>query len=150
MSKIVCSIFLLFFLFLNGLGQNLVLNGSFEQFNTCPDQLPSNMSACYSWQNPNISSPDYFHACAPLGSGFSTPYNAVGWQQAKDSAAYVGIFCFDKNNPDTREYVTGQLTSPLVANIKYSVSLAHILPLQLLQCLMLFSGQLLRRLKIAR
>jgi hypothetical protein len=119
MSKIVCSIFLFFSLSLNSFGQNLLLNGSFESYSTCP---PAIVTACNNWSNPNPSSPDFFHSCAPTMSAYSTPWNFAGNQVPFDSSGYVGLFFFDKLNPNTREYVTGQLSSPFIAGNKYYVS----------------------------
>jgi hypothetical protein len=49
------------------------------------------------------------------------PENFFGTQQAKEGNGYAGIFVFSNNNPNYREYVEAELTSPLVAGKTYDV-----------------------------
>jgi hypothetical protein len=121
MNTKIIVIFLIFYA-LASKAQNLVLNESFEQKSICPDQDPSDISVCYFWFNPTSSSPDYFDSCASYISGYSVPSNGLGYQIPKDSSAYMGIFAFDKNNADVRDYIATALSDTLAIGIKYYCS----------------------------
>jgi hypothetical protein len=44
--------------------QNLVPNGSFEQYDTCPTNVNgTSLQYANSWVNPNAGTPDYYNAC---------------------------------------------------------------------------------------
>ena len=62
--------------------QNLVPNGNFEFYTTCPATWGHTILA-YPWTDPNNSSSDYFNACAPVSSTCSVPNQTFGfWQYA--------------------------------------------------------------------
>ncbi len=79
-------------------GQNLVLNPSFEQYDTCPDGM-TRINYAIPWKQPliNISTSDYFNTCSNniallqclneikprTGSGYAgiSPYGDSGWQE---------------------------------------------------------------------
>lgn len=44
-------------------GQNLVQNGNFEQFDTCPT-FHSQLYRAQFWNSPTLATPDYFNTCA--------------------------------------------------------------------------------------
>ncbi len=45
-------------------GQNLVPNGGFEQYRTCPTQN-NLLEEAVPWYNPNLATPDFLHQCFP-------------------------------------------------------------------------------------
>jgi len=100
-------------------GQNLVPNGGFEQYTSCPNNFAQLDSALF-WHQPTTASSDYFNQCAPLG--ISVPYNAFGFQQAHSGVAYGGIYLFTGGIPlNYREYCETSLLSPLNAGACYHI-----------------------------
>ncbi len=112
---------LIVFLFICNIcsAQNLVPNGDFEQFTTCPVNL-GNFEATF-WTSPTQGSPDYFNICAPAGVPASVPGNNLGYQSPHSGGAYCGgdIFTQPPFVPEYREYMEVMLTSPLIANNSY-------------------------------
>jgi gliding motility-associated-like protein len=98
-------------------GQNLVRNPNLDSINNCPAFL-GDIGACQYWFNPTGSSPDYFHLCDP----FLAPYNAWGWQMPHSDSGYLGFAAFLYYQLNAREYVTGNLITPLEAGKKYCFS----------------------------
>ena len=133
------SLFLLIF-YLSATGQNLVPNGDFEQYNSCP----SNYWQFYNvdiWINPATNIPDtsgtpeYFHVCASYYLNGSpnlqgVPKNTWGYQPAHSGSAYSGIYLNFSFHEDYREYLESPLINPLLPNTFYHfemyVSLADI------------------------
>jgi gliding motility-associated-like protein len=100
--------------------QNLVPNANFEIHASCPIDN-GEIYLVPPWNNaPNtsLSSTDYFHICSPF-TNFNTPYNILGFQQPLTGFAYAGIFTFDPNNVNLREYVYTKLYCPLEQGITY-------------------------------
>jgi hypothetical protein len=104
--------------------QNLVPNGNFETYTSCP----ANGSGTWwmwvhvpPWIRPlnQFGAPEYFNACASsLSSG--VPNNVYGFQHALTDSGYIGIACYQlPDNPELREYIQVQLTEPLCAGQKY-------------------------------
>ena len=95
--------------------QNLIPNGSFEQFTSCPGG-DAEFHKCTNWIIP-AGTPDYFHACYPYSSlgGPGVPYNFSGYQPARTGQAYAGILVHYFLNPNYREYMEAHLTAPLIA-----------------------------------
>jgi hypothetical protein len=101
--------------------QDYVANGSFEIFSACPTELGQIVLAD-GWKIPpsmNISSPDYFNACA--GPPIGVPANLTGYQNAFDGNAYAGI-AIHSSIGNYREYIQTQFETPLVAGQQYLVS----------------------------
>ena len=110
--------------------QNLVPNGSFEQYTSCPNDFREIDSALY-WINPSIvgtppggtppGSPDYFNACG--SSNVSVPLNFLGDQFAFDGFAYAGIFIrYVTGLQNFREYIETPFSSTLIAGECYHFS----------------------------
>src|SRR4051812_49167417 len=105
---VILTIFLLMILAsLNGSGQNLVPNGDFETYNSCPTTLsgigfsPSCtlFPTVASWVNPlKNSTPDYLNSCAPGSTGVKVPATVFGYQLPYDGNAYAGIIAWDGQN----------------------------------------------------
>ena len=100
------------------LGQNnLVINPSFEQYDTCPYSLDQ-VHFATPWNG--FFTPDYFNAC-----GGSVPYAVAGYQQAHTGNGYVGLaayaYYYNGSCPDCREYIKGELIDTLKSNHRYCV-----------------------------
>ncbi|MBK9075019.1 MAG: hypothetical protein IPL77_08535 [Flavobacteriales bacterium] len=72
--------------FLPGSGQNLVVNGDFEQFNTCPN-FWNQLHQATGWSSAGLS-PDYFNSCDT--TAFVGEENVVGYQHAASGFGYAG------------------------------------------------------------
>lgn len=99
--------------------ENMVFNGSFEEYSTCPQRIDATgiMNGVDAWWQPSKGSSDYFNACG--GRECLTPRNKMGIQEAHDGVAYCGIYCSKENY---REYLQTELREPLVAGKRYRVS----------------------------
>ncbi|MBV6484581.1 MAG: hypothetical protein KFKLKKLM_01088 [Flavobacteriales bacterium] len=139
-SKIV--LFSLLFLLSNfySYAQNLVLNPSFETFSPCPVG-PSELINASNWRDPFVnivgdtcSTSDLYNACSPLGAmGVGVPNSIMGSQPARTGVGYAGIIiyegislmpgdCGSLGGSGWREYLEGELTSPMTAGQQYCVS----------------------------
>lgn len=99
---------------------NLVPNGSFEEYDTCPDNLGQISYAKY-WYSPLQTTPDYYNSCAPLTS--STPLNLSGYQVPKSGKGYAGIIIYSNGFPiEWMEYIQVKLNQILVRGKKYKFS----------------------------
>jgi len=122
--------------------QNLVVNPSFENFTNCPLGPGNFNNYVQTWVNAYTtnacSSPDYYNGCN-TNTFAGVPVNFLGNQAAATGVAYSGIMLFDSNsnlsNPclppkgnDYREYILGNLSSPLIAGKIYNVSFSISLP----------------------
>ncbi|MCO6500721.1 MAG: T9SS type A sorting domain-containing protein [Vicingus serpentipes] len=104
------------------ISQNLVPNGSFENYSVCPDGGGQIIKAV-PWFQPEqnmTSTTDYYNQCATSIVG--VPANQTGYQGAKSSVAYGGFFLFASLAPNTREYMEIKLTDSLKPNYRYLVS----------------------------
>jgi hypothetical protein len=103
-------------------GQNLIPNPNFEDTIYCPTSANQVVALQY-WQ-PLADSPDYFtpNGCGSLASTINVPDNFVGYQNALSGNGYVGMVCFF-SFPNSREYVTTQLTDSLIVGQKYFVTM---------------------------
>lgn len=113
--------------------QNLVPNGSFEDYTSCPDHLDG-MEFVEHWyksvQHPGAPdyenpSPDYFHECAS-GSGMGVPINFLGFQYPFEGDAYTGLFTYHINWQNEREFMGVELINPLVPGEKYYCSFRYV------------------------
>ena len=131
--KIKTTIFILIIFPLGLLAQNLVPNGSFEDFNSCPDTT-YNINAANHWFNPGGFTPDYFNPCDTTDWNYGVPHNQYGSQLAKTGVSYAGIISswLYFGGDSVREYISVKLTDSLKTGKKYEVefyvSLADISP----------------------
>ncbi|MEP7264434.1 MAG: T9SS type A sorting domain-containing protein [Bacteroidota bacterium] len=98
---------------------NLVPNGDFENYSSCPNSLGQIYKA-EPWFQPYTPqwSSEYYNAC---GSGHAgVPDNDLGSQLAKSGFGYAGIDTYS-NGFDFREYIEVELTDTLVQNVNYCV-----------------------------
>lgn len=85
--------------------QNLVVNGDFERYRTCPTQN-NLLEEAVPWYNPNQATPDFLHACFPEAPLELRPHSGQG---------LVRLF-IDLN---FSEYAATSLTQPLRAGECY-------------------------------
>lgn len=111
---------------------NLVYNGDFEIYDTCPisPSTPGDLQieTCYGWTAPTkLGTSDYFNVCNNAGTGFAgVPQNLLAFQYPYNGNGYCGIFAW--NLPtltgyyNYREYLQTRLLQPLIAGKKYHFS----------------------------
>ncbi len=107
---------------INSIGQiNLVPNGDFEYFTTCPTN-PGQINRAYPWYDPNNSTSDYYNACAPISSVINVPDYLNGmFQFAHSGFGYAGIFGWQAPSTNHREYIQIKLSDSLFLNSCYIV-----------------------------
>ena len=101
--------------------QNLVPNGYFEIYDTCPNNI-SQINYALSWINADVrTSPDYYNACASASSQLNVPYTAFGYQpDCCGGGGIAGIYAFNKfYHNDGRDYIQAKLTDTLKTGHKY-------------------------------
>lgn len=99
--------------------QNLVSNGSFEQYDSCCDGLSQIYYAKY-WSSFG-NSPDYFNACTS-SSLVSVPDNFLGYHYASTGFGYIGILLYTTNTINQQEYIGTTLNQPLLSGETYNIS----------------------------
>lgn len=99
--------------------QNLIPNASFESFSLCPNGV-GQIYKCSDWFSTAASlpfgSPDYYNSCTVIDVG--VPNNFNGFQLARTGNAYAGIVTYI-DGLEFREYISVQLTNPLIADTNY-------------------------------
>ncbi len=111
-------LFLLICLSLASDAQNLVPNGSFEQFTQCPSTTDE-VGLCIGWYK-LLNSPDYFATCSAYP--VSIPDNVAGFQSVQFGNAYVGLFTYTWST-FYREIIGAQLLDTLIPGNTYHVSM---------------------------
>jgi len=104
--------------------QNLVPNGSFEQYASCPGsynrrpgevQLPS-------WRILTTGSPDFYNECS--NGEASVPYNWAGISYAFEGKGFAGIYTW-LSLKEYREYLHCKLTEPLMRDSLYRIEFRY-------------------------
>jgi len=130
MKKLLAITFLFTGTFL--FSQNLVLNPSFETTSGCVGFT----GGLNNWDDANsgadsCSSPDLFATCFPNGLPTHAPNSWLGDQAPRTGTRYAGLItyapgiafnCNPIGSDQYREYIEGQLSSPLAAGQSYCVS----------------------------
>jgi OOP family OmpA-OmpF porin len=113
---------------------NLVYNGDFELYSSCPltesggTQPIKEVTKCSGWDIATWGTSDYFNSCSnnftyqPVG----VPKNLVGYQNAYSGEGYTGGFFYlmgYTTNGHYREYIQGSLINTLQTGKKYNFSL---------------------------
>ncbi len=120
--------FLLFFSSLCD-AQNLVPNGSFEEYSACP-KYNGQLYLANGWYNPTIASPDLYHVCSNTRnhSDAGVPKHPGGYQFPHSGEGYGAFIPSSwpashpgKNN--YREYISTKLLAPLAKGKKYCVTM---------------------------
>lgn len=101
--------------------QNLVPNGNFETYTTCPgSSTASGIHYCTGWSSMiTNTSPDFFHTCSQFNTGI--PLNNFGYQQSASGNGYAGIVTAKSNN--FREVITRQIQK-MVIGVTYEGSIS--------------------------
>lgn len=94
-------------------GQNLVPNGSFEEYSYCPDHWSQFGGNVTDWMVVS-NSPDYMNSCRD-SSDLGVPYNLFGYQFPSEGNAYVGLCTYKYNSPLFREFISVPLSTPVTA-----------------------------------
>lgn len=116
--------------------QNLVVNGDFEEYSSCPNgfsdpsQNPKEIEKCFGWKAPTYGTSDYYNSCA-TNSIIDVPTNGLGEQQAFNGNGYVGQGITytggagDDGYSDIYwwEYIQGRLITPLEQGKNYKFSM---------------------------
>ena len=109
---------LCFSIFIKTKAQNLVPNGSFETYTTCPTG-GSQINLAIPWQGVTTNSTDYYNACS---NTYNVPSVGAGdWQYARTGVAYAGIWAINSYGGDYREYLQIKLDSTLIQDSCYLV-----------------------------
>ncbi len=130
-KKVIFGFTILFYFQLNSsVAQNIVPNGSFENFTACPltgDKIyyatgwfqPCRWPGGYSLNQ--SSSSDYYSACGGLNSPYGVPKNYSGYQNAFSGDSYIGLtYLYTING--LREYAEVKLNHSLLVDTKYKLS----------------------------
>lgn len=123
MNKPLLILFLIFGSI--ALGQNLVPNPSFEEYDTCPTGVStswdSQIEKCNSWYAPSPGTSDYFNACN--SSGANVPFAAFGYQYTFDGDGMLGILItIGEQEIPYYEYVQAKLGQQLAGGKTYEFS----------------------------
>ena len=113
--------YILLFICQIGNSQNLIQNGSFEEYYNCPVSF-GDLSMKH-WFTPSLNTPDYFNACVTDNFG-SVPINYFGFQYAQEGNAYAGAATTYPIDTEfvNREYLTNRLLLPLEQDSVYCLS----------------------------
>lgn len=107
------------------LGQNLIRNGSFEDYQDCPDDFGAvRIGALKHWKaSPPDCTPDYFNECS---KNFAPSKNPVGKLKAQNGKAYIGLIVRVGASPVQstdelfyREHIQARLVEPLKHRNRY-------------------------------
>jgi hypothetical protein len=93
------AILFLLITFKMGYSQNMVLNPSFENTNSCPGG-PGAFNQCVDWTTVNIgssncSSPDLYAGCASQISGVNSPNGILGIQPSRTGTHHAGVILLE-------------------------------------------------------
>ncbi len=120
--KLLCLHIVFFLLAIVGYAQNLVPNGSFEQYSSCPNSWASFNSNVLNWTGLPWGTPECYDTCGNTFQ-FGVPQNPYGFQYAEDGNSYSGIgFGFGGSSQNYKEYMQVKLADTLIYNKKYLVS----------------------------
>ena len=104
---------------MGGRAQNLVRNGSFEEYTECPPSF-GYWANVVGWISPYTQSADYYNACAS-GIVCSVPLNYGGFQYPAGGDAYMGIITYSTAIL-YREVIATELTEALQPGVPTFVS----------------------------
>lgn len=98
--------------------QNLVPDGSFEDYKRCPSSITSSIRKfpLLNWYIPTHGTSDYFNKCC-RHDGCTVPRNAYGTQEPRTGDGYVGIL----SKRIYSEYVSSELKHSLKKDREYYV-----------------------------
>ena len=102
--------------------QNLVPNGSFEEYDTCRvvNDVYYPNTGPLGWFSAS-GTPDHFMSCLPYGSFNGAPLNFLSYQYPEDGECYAGVTTY-REFPEVREYFMVELLEPLEVGVRYYAS----------------------------
>ncbi|HEY0040259.1 MAG TPA: hypothetical protein VGB71_06325, partial [Flavisolibacter sp.] len=109
-------------------GANLVLNPGIETDFGFPTSFTGAANPgtefITGWRLPTRGTSDFFNAYNLTGSSVEVPFNiCLGNQSPRNGYGYGGFFAYVSGSSSNREYLEGQLTSPMVVGQRYLVSM---------------------------
>lgn len=127
-KPVLHTIILLFIVVSLKAQENLVLNGSFEEYYSCPvsnDLNNGQLELAKGWWKPTAGTSDYFNRCNTGVVG--VPDNFWGYQEAYDGDGYIGLVpigWYKENMQITAlEYIQTKLTQSLIPCGNYHFSM---------------------------
>ena len=104
------------------IGQNLVVDPSFDQYKRCPTHVTTDITKfpLKFWDVPTSGTPDYFNTCVKEKS-ISTLKRQLSIREPRTGDGYVGIIARKSLFDSWYEYVQTELTSPLEIGVDYYV-----------------------------
>jgi gliding motility-associated-like protein len=121
MRKVFFIFYFLFFIFCSK-SQNLIPNGDFEYYTSCPSNF-SQINLAAPWYDPTGATSDYYNGCAPVSSLVSVPDQTIGiFQYAHSGIAYAGLWVIQSNGSNYREYIQVAFDDTLQVGKCYSVA----------------------------
>lgn len=100
--------------------QNLVPNGSFENYTNCPTSN-SFYGKVTDWYNPNTASPDYFNPCGITSTIPGHGSQLFGYQLPRTGTSLAGAGWYGLGG-GFYDYIQVQFSQPLVSGETYKVS----------------------------
>lgn len=94
--------------------QNLVLNGDFENYSSCPTNY-AQITKANNWLQPTFGTPDFYHNCSV---SLNPTNNLAGGEWPFSGDGFAGIVLTNLNG-SYREYIQTQLSKTLVTNRVY-------------------------------
>ena len=104
-------------------GQNLVINGDFENTYKIPKNI-SELGFARPWNSPNFGTPDLFSTKSKKQK-VQIPFNSIGNQEAYSGNFYAGIYVSHGGaglDISIIEFLQGELIEPLKDNQVYQIS----------------------------
>lgn len=101
--------------------QNLVPNGSFEEYTVCPNNQGQVTGYLKNWFDPTFSSSDYFNTCS-INNITGLPSNIYGYKNPKTGNGITGFVTYQSSLSNYREYVCIKLNEKLERNKSYCIS----------------------------
>ncbi|HLO70965.1 MAG TPA: T9SS type A sorting domain-containing protein [Flavipsychrobacter sp.] len=103
--------------------QNMVPNGDFEYFDSCPTTIGQTHLA-FPWRNYHLGSTDYFNTCAIHPNNATAPQTNFGYQSPASGNGFAGGYAFMTYITSTYSELLAIPIKPLITGRKYEVSLS--------------------------
>lgn len=114
----LCSTLLLLFLSICVKAQNLVYNGNFEQYTTCPIN-GSDLLNCTGWRDYHSGNCEFLTPCGAIP--VTVPLNVRGYQYAVSGNSYIGLTTY--YNGYYKEFAMRRMMS-MVIGLKYRIGIS--------------------------
>jgi gliding motility-associated-like protein len=119
-----------FLIFSNNIeAQNLIVNSSFEDIDSCYGQPAPigfdvfNWTGCNNWKCPTMASSDIWCENPVFGNQSPPSLPGIGFQFPHLGENYSGILIFELTDQNYREYIQNELVTPLEVNQYYQFSI---------------------------